>query len=291
MEQFWDHLFEIELRLEHGLNPILLTEPALNPKPHREKSAELLFERFNVPSMHAAAQPALAMFASVGRLSPSIVVDIGEDISSVVPLYNEHVMDLSVVQLEVSGRALTEYMVGLLNARGLAFETAGEREVARDIKESLGRVALEYEEGTSSAEQQEYTMPDGQVVNVGSERFKCAEALFRPSLLGLSSLGIQEGVWRAIEECDVDVRGEMYSKIILNGGSTLFRGFKDRLVRELLALVPSGTRLNVSDPPERKFSSWIGGSVVASLSNFQSKLISQEEYNEIGPVVVNWKCY
>ena len=67
-------------------------------------------------------------------------------------------------------------------------------------------------------------------------------------------------------------------------------GFAERLERELRALVPEHTRVRIVAPPERKFLSWIGGSILASLSTFQNQWITQEMYQEYGPSVIHRQC-
>uniref|UniRef100_A0A6B2L971 Actin n=1 Tax=Arcella intermedia TaxID=1963864 RepID=A0A6B2L971_9EUKA len=290
IESLWSHLLHLDLRIDPAEHPILLTEPALPPPPLRAKSAELLFERFHAPALYLSSQATLSMYAS-GKIYPSVVVDIGEEVSSVVPLYNEHVLEGGVVQLEVSGGDLTEFLMGVLNAQGYVFGSSWERLLAREMKESLGCVALDHAEALRGAPAQDYCLPDGQVVRVGGEGLHCAEALFQPSLVGRSCFGVHEGIHEAINRCDVDIRRELYGKIILVGGSTLFKGFSDRLSKELFALAPCGMRLHICAAPERRYSSWIGGSILGSLSTFQSMFITQEEYDEIGPVIVNRRCY
>ena len=71
----------------------------------------------------------------------------------------------------------------------------------------------------------------------------------------------------------------------------MFLGFADRMQKELSSLVASNVKLRVVAPPERKYSVWIGGSILASLSSFQQMWISKEEYDECGPGIVHRKCF
>jgi actin-related protein len=70
-------------------------------------------------------------------------------------------------------------------------------------------------------------------------------------------------------KCDVDIRKDLYGNIVLSGGSTMFPGIADRMSKEITALAPSSMKIKVVAPPERKYSVWIGGSILASLSTFQ----------------------
>ena len=142
----------------------------------------------------------------------------------------------------------------------------------------------------SSSLDKSYTLPDGKVITIGNERFRCPEALFQPSFIGMNSSGIHEFVFNSIMECDIDTRADFYVNIILSGGNTLFPGFVNRMQKEISALAPSGLRIRVLAPPERKYSVWIGGSILASLSTFQQMWITRQEYDEFGPSIVHRKC-
>jgi actin, other eukaryote len=91
--------------------------------------------------------------------------------------------------------------------------------------------------------------------------------------------------------CDMDIRRDLYSNIVLSGGTTMFPGMADRIHKEVTTLAPQGMRVKVIAPPERKYSVWIGGSILASLSSFENMWITKEEYDESGPAVVHRKCF
>ena len=98
-------------------------------------------------------------------------------------------------------------------------------------------------------------------------------------------------VFNMIQAADIDCRPEFYKHIVLSGGSTMFAGMGERLTKELTALAPSTMKIKVVAPPERKYSVWIGGSILSSLSTFQSMWISKAEYDESGPAIVHRKCF
>ncbi|THG13147.1 hypothetical protein TEA_012686 [Camellia sinensis var. sinensis] len=117
------------------------------------------------------------------------------------------------------------------------------------------------------------------------------EVLFQPSLIGMEAAGIHETTYNSIMKCDVDIRKDLYGNIVLSGGSTMFPGIADRMSKEITALAPSSMKIKVVAPPERKYSVWIGGSILASLSTFQQMWISKGEYDESGPAIVHRKCF
>jgi len=143
----------------------------------------------------------------------------------------------------------------------------------------------------TSTIEKEFILPDGQVMRIGNERFRAPEVLFQPSFIGNELPGIHEQIFNSIQKCDIDTRAAMYHDIVLSGGTSMFPGIADRLTKELKAIVPSSVKVRVIAPPERKFSVWIGGSILASLSSFQQQWITREEYNEIGARIVHRKCF
>jgi actin len=142
-------------------------------------------------------------------------------------------------------------------------------------------------------------------------------------MLGLEAHGIHETVYarpsfvcpvdinllhsfNSIMKCDIDIRRDLYGNIVMSGGTTMFPGIADRMSKEMAAFAPSNMRVmlhsvtlllitlthslcqvKIVAPPERKYSVWIGGSILASLSTFQNLWCTKQEYDESGPAIVH----
>lgn len=293
MEKIWHHCYYNELRAQPSDHACLLTEAPKNAKANREKMCQILFETFAVPAFYVQIQAVLALYSS-GRTT-GIVCDSGDGVTHTVPIYEGYSLPHAVLRLDIAGRDLTEWCQVSLQEAGASFTTSAELEIVRDIKEKLCFVALDYEATLAAAQEtneytKSYELPDGTVISVNQARFKTPELLFRPELNGIEADGIHQLCFKSIQKCDIDIRSELYSNVVLSGGSSMFPGLPERLEKELQDLIPAGKKIKIGAPEDRKYSVWTGGSILASLSTFENMWITSQEYQENGASIANRKC-
>jgi len=284
MTNIWQHVYT-ELSVVQDQHPVLLTEAPLNPRANRGKAAEIFFETFNVPALYVQVSAILALYAS-GRTT-GVVLDCGDGVTNAVPVYEGFVLPHSVTRIDVAGRDVTEYLQLLLRKAGHNFHTSAEMEVIRDIKEKICYVAFDISKSEKEEHEDElpdvpYKLPDGNVIQIGAEKYRAPEVLFNPSLIGLEYVGVHQCLVNSIAKCDLDIRRQLFSDIILAGGTTMFDGFGDRLLREVRTLAPRDTKIKIWAPADRMLSTWIGGSILASLATFRKMWVTRKEYDDAG---------
>lgn len=291
MERVWNYIYsKDQLSTFSEEHPVLLTEAPLNPRRNREKAAEVFFETFNVPALFLSMQAVLSLYAT-GRTT-GVVLDSGDGVTHSVPIYEGFAMPHSIMRVDVAGRDVTRYLRLLLRKEGVNLRTSAELEIVKAIKERACYLSPNpLKEETLETERAQYTLPDGTQLEIGPARFRAPEVLFRPDLIGEECEGLHEVLMFAIQKSDMDLRKVLYQNIVLSGGSTLFRGFGDRLLAEIRRLAPKDMKIRISAPQERLYSTWIGGSILASLDTFRKMWVSKREYDEEGHRAVHRKTF
>ncbi|KAM9689019.1 actin-related protein T2 [Trichechus inunguis] len=292
MEKLWTHLFEWELGVKPSDRPVLMTEPSLNPRENREKMAEIMFENLNVPAFYLSDQAVLALYASA--CVTGLVVDSGDGVTCTVPVFEGYSLPHAVTKLCVAGSDITEHLTRLLLASNQTFPCMLHKALVNDIKEKLCYVALELDKELCRRPEEilkEYKLPDGNIIHLGDQLHQAPEALFVPDKLGIHSPGLPKMVSSSIMKCDTDIQKTLFGEIVLSGGTTLFPGLDDRLLRELEQLASKGTPIKITAPPDRWFSTWIGASIVTSLSSFKQMWVTAADFKEFGTSVVQRRCF
>eukprot|EP01083_Nonionella_stella_P220768 789504_1 len=321
MEKIWHHTFYNELRITPDEHPVLLTESALNPKVNREKTTQIMFETHNVAGFYLSPQTVLALYAS-GRTT-GIVIDSGHNHTRAVPVLEGYFLPHAITELDIGGQQITEYLEKLLiendaeRLNKLPSATKKKTSILRDIKEQLCLVSIGNNNALADAT---YELPDGQsIVLKKEERYQCTQPLFEPKLLDIEHEGIthliRETVSIIANEDDASAACDLTQHVVLSGGNTMLTGLKEKMLNELTGptnILVNGYlrthgkgvgddvnklvkgyfnyKYNIIAPPERKYSTWIGGSILSSLSTFEEMWIKPSEYDETGPTIVHRKC-
>jgi len=291
MERIWSYIYSKEqLSTFSEDHPVLLTEAPLNPRRNREKAAEFFFESLNVPALFVSMQAVLSLYAT-GRVT-GVVLDAGDGVTHAVPIYEGFAIPHSIMRVDIAGRDVTRYLKMLIKKEGFNFRTTAELEIVKSIKEKICYLASNpQKEENVETDKLEFILPDGKTLMIGPSRFRAPEVLFKPELLGEECEGIHDVLMYSIEKSDMDLRKLLYQNIVLSGGSTLFRGFGDRLLMELRKNSSKDLKIRIAAPQERLYSTWMGGSILASLDTFKKMWISKREYEEEGHRAIHRKTF
>lgn len=289
IEAVWRHTFYNVLRIapENFHHPVLLTEHSISQEPVlREKTAQIMFETFKVPAMYLTDSAVLSLYAT-GRTT-GLVLESGHMGTHAVPIYEGYKMPYGIDHTDAGGSEITDLLGKQMAFRGFYFNTSAERDILQLMKEEVCYVAGH---PVGNAEQ-DYYLPDGQVIHLEAEdRCHAPELLFNTSLVGSSQPGIHELACTSIMKCNGDIIPDLYRNILLSGGTTKLPGLPHRLKKEIQALAPVSCAVKVEANDEYEHLAWTGGSILTSMSTFQQMWISENDYNEYGPSIVHRKCF
>jgi actin-related protein 2 len=307
LEHVWDYTFETQLKVETPGKKILLTEPPLNPTQNRAKMLEVMFEKYQFGGVYVAIQAILTLYAQ--GLLTGVVVDSGDGVTHVVPVYEGFSLPSITKRINVAGRDITRYLIKLLLLRGYAFNRTADFETVRKIKEKLCYVGYDLDLENKLAQEtttlvSSYKLPDGRIIKVGRERYMAPEALFDTSLIDVDGMGMSEGLFSCVNGADNDLRADLYRHVVLSGGTTMYPGLPSRLDKDTRQMYRDNAYktnnkltdtdldgimekfpLRIEDPPRRKHMVFLGGAVLAEIMKDKPSFwVSKQEYQEKGIV-------
>ncbi|XP_003801948.1 actin-related protein T1-like [Otolemur garnettii] len=292
MEHLWQQLFECRLGVKPCDQAVLMTEPSLNPRATREKLAEMMFENYNVPAFYLSNHGVVTLYASA--YITGLVVDSGHGVTCAVPIFEGYALPHAVTKLYVAGRDITEHLTQQLFARGCPFPCMFNKALVNDIKEKLCYIALEPEKELCKKPEEvfrEYRLPDGNIIHIGHQLHQVPEVLFAPDQLGIQSPGLSKMVSSSIMKCSADIQKKLLGEIVMSGGTSLFPGLEERLMKELDQLTSEGTPIKITASSDRRFSAWIGASIMTSISTFKQMWVTSAEFKEFGASVIHRRCF
>lgn len=290
MELLWQHSFDNIMHIKENEFPsVFMEEGPLISKSNRQFMAEIMYSKFNIPSLYISTQGVLALYA-VGCTS-GVVYELGEGQSHLTCVHQGHVLPESIYRYELGGLDINDYLITSLEINHGLYMNTDMKAIPYDIKETCCYLASDYDSELTLANdyqviEQDYKLPDNQtILTLNTERIQAPEVLFQPLLLHKHEMeGIHRNLYRSITQCPIHVRRDLCRNIVVSGGTTLLSGFPERLLKEIQALFPSSLKndIHITSIPERQYSQWIGGAILSSLSSFQSHWISKSEYDECG---------
>ncbi|KAM9217748.1 LOW QUALITY PROTEIN: actin-related protein T2 [Leptosomus discolor] len=286
VERIWRHVYEYELRIKAGERPMLPTP--LDPLLNQEKMREIMFEGFMVPPVHFAAQATPASCASA--YVTGTVMESGDGAACTVPMSEGYCSAHVVSRLDIPGQDITKYFMKLLLERGYTFVSTAEKEIVRDIRKKLCCAALDPIQEMKANKEivKEYKLPDNNIIHRGNWLFG-AQTLFTPASIGVEAPGVQKTVFNSIMKCGIDVCRNLYGSILFSGGSTLFPGLEEQILKELKLQVPAGMFVRIiAPPPETKYCVWIGASI---LTSFKQMWVTVSNYKDFGAAVIHQKSF
>ncbi|OIR58743.1 MAG: actin-related protein 3 [Amphiamblys sp. WSBS2006] len=296
IERYWEKCFFEYLRSDTEDAYVLLTEPPYNTPENRETTAEIMFETFDVSGIYIGVQAVFSLIAAwsgagKGRLTGT-VVDSGDGVTHVVPVVDGYVVESAIQSVPVAGREATLFVQQLLRERGVDAPL----ELARSVKEHetyvCGSVLDEFGKYESHREMFRTATVGGRTLELGYEQFMAAEAVLNPEIRQKTPmLSLAEVVDQAVQKCPIDTRRVLYGNIVLSGGTTMFRGFRERLEKEVDKIVQgrlSSTaeidpvEVRIAPSANQKHGVWSGASLFGSMDVFPSYCTTREEYKEHG---------
>lgn len=328
-EKMLDYSYSRCFQYDSAQHPLLMTEPIWNVKNKREHLTELVFEKYNVPAFFMVKNAVAAAFAH-GRCTGLVIDSGASHTSVVpiyngFTLHRSYIKScVGGDYLRYECRKLLEknridvvptYLVG--DKQGVKEKESPKwtrkvdvptvtaswhnymvKQVIEDFKLSTLQVAPKpvCDGGNMTAYTAHYEFPNGYHQDFGNDCVNIPEILFSPGpemKHGDTIVALKDLVKTCIARCDVDIQPALYSSCILTGGNTSLKGFAERLTYDLVKHIPAMMRFKVissNNIAERRFSAWIGGSILASLGSFQQMWISREEYFECGKQQVHMKC-
>ena len=216
--------------------------------------------------------------------------------SHTIPIFEGFSIAHAINRINLAGRHITEYLIKLLYEKNYIAISSSQREIVKDIKEKLAYIAIDFDSELASSKilssdiSKTYHLPDGNIIKLEDQHFRCAELLFRPSLDGKDLKGVHCIVDKSIKESDVDIRRALYENILLSGGTTMMVGMQERLDKEMAFMAPSAIKCQVIALPQRQYLPYAGGMVLASLSGLNDKWVTKQEYEEFGSKIMHIKC-
>ena len=329
-EKNLNYILEENLYINLSDHPLLFSEPSLHNKSNRIKLTEFMFEKYKIPAIYICKSAVLSgfscgrstclVFDSGHNTTYAVPVNEGYALQKSLIKNNiagDWVTNLVEKNLEKRNININPFFKFKVKKDGEKYKTEflkddaifdktyenfWKKEIIRDLKESClttNDEALKYDEAkdefipNSVNQELIYDLPDKNTINMTHDKNLILERVFNPVKEYPEFMGYHQMVNDAISKSDLEIKKELYSNIFLCGGNTLFSGFPERFQKQIINTNKQTFKIKIITHPsntERKFSAWIGGSILSSLGTFHQLWLSLAEFEEHGASIIERKC-
>ena len=266
--KLWEYALTNKLKIEDpSESRILVTEAPLNPISNKKTICEILFEQLGVKAMNIEAQAKCSLFCE--GIDSGVVLDSGDGVTHCIPISEGNILRYNIERLDIAGRHITQYLIRLLQRKGYSFNSSADFEFVRYLKEKYCFVSNDIERDRKLERETTYynsfhLLPDETRIHISDEKFEAPEILFSPYLIGSDVNGIPEMMYKSINNCPIDLRKNLYGSLILE--LEMKKLYKENNLK-LADNKKIKISINVIDSPRRKFSVFIGASIIGNYYN------------------------
>eukprot|EP00917_Polyrhabdina_sp_WS-2016_P025091 GHVP01054053.1.p1 GENE.GHVP01054053.1~~GHVP01054053.1.p1 ORF type:complete len:387 (+),score=68.04 GHVP01054053.1:152-1312(+) len=297
IERYWERCFSSYLRCDTEETYVLLTEPPYNRPENREMTGEIMFETFDVPGIHIGVQAVFSLISSwsvnsMDKKLTGIVIDSGDGVTHVVPVVDGYVIESAIQSVPVAGRDASLFVMQILRERGERVSLQEAQKIKEDYSYTVQDVNNEFSRYEKDNSLFRNANINGRNIELGYEQFMAPETILNPEIIKSDHTGsLADMIDLSIQLCPIDTRRSLYGNIILSGGSTMFKGMRERLKSELDSIIVEKTNsfkegdigaCQVNVHQQMNNAVYRGGSLFASLPDFPSYCITRKMYQEYG---------
>ena len=270
-------------------HPLLISEPILNPKSNRENIAEILFEKYNIPSLIFGYQPSLSLLAFSS--TSGVIVETGDGVSQTCSVIDGYSIPSSFIRSDFGGEDVSDYFRKLLRMKGFDLITETEKLLLHEIKRKYLNCNLD---GKKEDKVFKYVLPDQKVIQLDSDNYYASKVLFNPSLVGKNCLGLHHMLSTCIEKTNSEFREKLCSNIKLTGGNSCIKGLSEVLHTQIKLLLPkfkNNAKIKTMNSNSAAISCWMGGTIIANLGIFKDLLITKENWEDSGKNILHKQTF
>ncbi|XP_013189188.2 uncharacterized protein LOC106133880 [Amyelois transitella] len=285
MERVWHHVLYRELKVAPEDRGVILCCNVNTSMKEKIKCCEVFFETLNTPALCIQPQPVMALYAS--GFTTGLCVDLGHDTVDITPVYEGGVIRYAHMMTNFAGGDVLKHLKESFRDRDYDFGMK-----TMEIVEDIQKLIYITPDCAMSRKdyKREYTLPDGNILEVSQEVFMTGEMFFQPELVmgqKTNIIPLHEAVITAAMKCDADLRVELFDAIIPCGGMSMISGLPERLGIEAEEMIHRP--VNVVTSGEAYALPWLGGAVFAGLPDSGKIWVFKKQFEDYGAKIVKNK--